>query len=119
MILTKVGLLLDRMTSDWDKQPLGIKEAWSYKKSMAMHINCGAFLHWMERLKLRISESEFESVKADIMVQFMSGSMDYDLATALQKGVPPADLKLIGYFRPTVGVVDRVLLGAVCAKHPP
>lgn len=97
------------MTGDWDKQPLGIKDAWTYKKAIAMRINCGAFLHWRDRLKLRISESEFESIKADLMAQFLSGSMDYDLTAVLQNSVPPADVKSIAYFRPTVGVVGRVL----------
>lgn len=95
----EASLFLERLIGDWDRQPQGLKQVWSYKLAVPVHSSCGAFLHGMELLRAKTSEAEFNDVRDSVREQFMSQLMDSDLLNAMNSNVPPLDLSAVPVFR--------------------
>lgn len=92
-------LFLQRLCADWDASPTALRKSYTYKDAIGVHQSCGMFIYYMEMLQRRSPASEFASMEAKFLEQFMMGVMDADLTTSAEKTVPPGDLTHIGIFR--------------------
>ena len=95
----QVKLFLRRICADWDKLSEKMRKALTYRDGVALHINCGMFLHFLDALQKRAPNTEFPGFKEKLLEQFLSGMMDPELTTCAENSVPPGEVTGVGAFR--------------------
>ncbi len=95
----EVGLLIQRMCKDWDKQSPNMRKAWTYRDAMALHSVCGGFLYFISLLRNKLPASEFETYYPNMLDQFMMGFLDPDIMHALETSAPPSSMSAVAFLR--------------------
>ena len=107
--LSEVALFVDRLIKDWDRQPVGLKKSWGYREAAQLHAVCGAFIHYTNVLKAKISEETYQAELPGLKEQFAGSFLDPELLHSLQSSVPPGDISSISVLRQ--GLLQKL---AVC-----
>lgn len=97
--LSEVALFVDRLIKDWDRQPVGLKKSWGYREAAQLHAVCGAFIHYTNVLKAKISEETYQAELPGLKEQFAGSFLDPELLHSLQSSVPPGDISSISVLR--------------------
>ena len=92
-------LFLERLCSDWDNLPPGMRKAISPKDAHALHQCCGLFQHFIHKLGEVLPGGEIQAARDKLKTHFLLGGMDAELLTVAETRVPPGDLKSLGAFR--------------------
>ena len=99
LLFSQVKLFLQRLTGDWDRQPVELRKTWSLKDAQSLHGACGFFLHVMGELESQVARSDFDDCKDAILSQFMTGFSDPEIDHLLQTTVPPVELRDISFLK--------------------
>ncbi|CAK9106185.1 unnamed protein product, partial [Durusdinium trenchii] len=112
-----VKLFLQRLTGDWDRQPVELRKTWSLKDAQSLHGACGFFLHVMGELESQVARSDFDDCKDAILSQFMTGFSDPEIDHLLQTTVPPVELRDISFLKNVVVAFEARTQKEVEAKE--
>ncbi|CAK9079952.1 FO synthase subunit 1, partial [Durusdinium trenchii] len=104
-----VALFVDRLIKDWDRQPVGLKKSWGYREAAQLHAVCGAFIHYTNVLKAKISEETYQAELPGLKEQFAGSFLDPELLHSLQSSVPPGDISSISVLRDIVKASEQRL----------
>ncbi|CAK9045232.1 unnamed protein product [Durusdinium trenchii] len=88
-----VKLFIQRLSSDWDQLPPGMKRAPSLKDANLLRHCCGLFLHFNAQLEKRLPSSDIAAAKEKLLNMFFLGGMDPELQLCAEQQVPPGDMK--------------------------
>ena len=92
-------LFLERLKSDWDRLPLGLKKPWNAKEALAIHSACGGYLAIMRALQAAVPQADFESHEQQLNDQFNLSYLDPDILHFLENTVPPVNLHEVTFVR--------------------
>ena len=98
-------LFIERLCSDWDNTPSGMRKAVSVKDAQALHQCCGLFQHFAWKLGEVLPGGEIKAAREKLNAHFLLDGMDAELSTVAETSVPPGDLKCLGPFRRAVKLV--------------
>lgn len=96
---TKVSLFLKRLTADWDRQPEGMKRAWSFKEAATIHAATGGYMAIIQALKEKVPQADVAAQEPELQQRFEASFLDDDIINFLQESVPPVDLHQVSFLR--------------------
>lgn len=95
----KVSLFLKRLTAGWDRQPEGMKKAWSFKDASAIHAATGGYMAIMQALKEKVPQADAAAQEPQLRQRFEASFLDDDIINFLSETVPPVDLHQVSFLR--------------------
>ena len=114
----EVNLFLERLKSDWDRLPLGLKKPWNVKEALPIHAACGGYLAIMKALQAAVPQADFESHEQQLNDQFNLSYLDPDILHFLENTVPPVNLHEVTFVRCLVdSSVSRFLIFFCIIPH--
>ncbi|CAK9100469.1 FO synthase subunit 1 [Durusdinium trenchii] len=100
------SLFLERLKGDWDRLPVGVKKAFTWKDASVIHAACGGYLGIMESFQKNVPAADFTAAEPEIKSQFSLGVLDHEILAFLEGSVPPIQLKNVRFVRTWVVVRD-------------
>ena len=102
----QASLFLERLKGDWDRLPVGVKKAFTWKDASVIHAACGGYLGIMESFQKNVPAADFTAAEPEIKSQFSLGVLDHEILAFLEGSVPPIQLKNVRFVRTWVVVRD-------------
>ncbi|CAK9097739.1 FO synthase subunit 1 [Durusdinium trenchii] len=100
------SLFLERLKGDWDRLPVGVKKAFTWKDASVIHAACGGYLGIRESFQKNVPAADFAAAEPEIKSQFSLAVLDNEILAFLEGSVPPIQLKNVRFVRTWVVVRD-------------
>ncbi|CAK9097611.1 FO synthase subunit 1 [Durusdinium trenchii] len=100
------SLFLERLKGDWDRLPVGVKKAFTWKDASVIHAACGGYLGIRESFQKNVPAADFTAAEPEIKSQFSLAVLDNEILAFLEGSVPPIQLKNVRFVRTWVVVRD-------------
>ena len=102
----QASLFLERLKGDWDRLPVGVKKAFTWKDASVIHAACGGYLGIRESFQKNVPAADFAAAEPEIKSQFSLAVLDNEILAFLEGSVPPIQLKNVRFVRTWVVVRD-------------